>query len=146
MKLEEALLTESLPLIKFKYVDWKNTLKLPNKRLAKTPRVQVLDLKYPGRKGQKTYGQREDVLGFNINYYKERRKGKDALDDIDSFARLLRADNKEKYKRIKDFYPDAIPYIRRYKKNSIVNLKVKKGLLWSPTSWDELEKINKEMF
>jgi len=135
MKLNE-LLNEELPLIQFKYTDQKHD---------KHPKVKVLDFNYKGIKGQKTYGKRHDVLGFNYNYFKDKKKDKQAIDDIDSFARMLNADNKEKYKRIKDFYPDAIKHIRRYKKSSIKDLKMKKGLLWYPASWAEAEKKDKEI-
>lgn len=134
MKLEE-LLNEDLALIKFKYLNTKNN---------KYPRVKVLDFNYKGVKGQKTYCQRHDVLGFNVNYFKDKKQGSLALDDIDSFARLLKADKKEKYQRIKDFYPDAIPYIRRYQKKFIKKLKIKKGLLWYPADWAEAEAKDKQ--
>lgn len=135
MKLKE-LLNEELPLIKFKYGNYKKD---------KTPKVQVLDFNYPGIKGQKTYGQREDILGFNVNYFKEKKTGKEAIDDIDTFARLIKADNKEKYQRIKDFYPDALPYIRRYKKKHIKKLKLKKGKLWEPADWVDCEEYDKDL-
>lgn len=135
MKLKE-LLNEELPLIKFKYQNYKKD---------KYPRVKVLDFNYPGIKGQKTYKQRKDILGFNLNYFKEKKKGKEAIDDIDTFARLIYADKKEKYQRIKGFYPDALPYIRRYKKKDIKKLKLKKGSLWVPTNWADCEKHDKEL-
>jgi hypothetical protein len=135
MKLKK-LLNEELPLIKFNYKNYKKD---------KSPKVQVLDFNYPGIKGQKTYGQREDILGFNTNYYKEKRFGKEAIDDIDTFARLIKADNKEKYQRIKDFYPDALPYIRRYQKKHIKKLKLKKGRLWEPVDWSDCEDYNKDL-
>ena len=133
MNLNE-LLNEELPLIQFKYTNTKND---------KYPKVKVLDFNYKGIKGQKTYGQRHDVLGFNHNYFRDKKKDGQAIDDIHSFAELLKADNKEKYKRIKDFYPDALKYIRRYKKSNIKELKMKKGALWYPADWVEAEK-NKE--
>jgi hypothetical protein len=136
MKLEE-LLNEDLPLIKFKY---------ENSKHNKVPRVKVLDFHYKGAEGQKSFGKSDDLLGFNTNYFKDKKKGKDAIDDIDSFARLLKADNKEKYQRIKDFYPDAIPYIRRYKKEHIKKLRLKKGFLWHPANWEDCEEYGREIF
>lgn len=129
MNLNE-LLNEELPLIQFKYTNTKND---------KYPKVKVLDFNYKGIKGQKTYGQRHDVLGFNHNYFRDKKKDGQAIDDIHSFAEFLKADNKEKYKRIKDFYPDALKYIRRYKKSNIKELKIKKGALWYPADWKEAE-------
>ena len=64
MNLNE-LLNEELPLIQFKYTNTKND---------KYPKVKVLDFNYKGIKGQKTYGQRHDVLGFNYNYLETRKK------------------------------------------------------------------------
>jgi len=66
------------------------------------------------------------------------------LDEIDSFARMLSAKNKEKYKRIKDFYPEATKYIRRYNKDHIENLKSKQGLFWKKSDFSSLSKKDKE--
>ena len=50
MKLKDLLedkLNEDLNFVKFKYSNYKED---------PTPKVKVLDFKYPGQKGQKTYG------------------------------------------------------------------------------------------
>jgi hypothetical protein len=60
----ENKLYEDLNLVKFKYSNFKED---PN------PKVKVLDFVYPGQKGQKTYGDRKDLLGFNINYFSNKR-------------------------------------------------------------------------
>ncbi|MFO7772761.1 MAG: hypothetical protein R6V59_02280, partial [Dehalococcoidia bacterium] len=60
MKLREVL-DEGLQYVKFKYDNYKNDPR---------PRVKVLDFEYPGRPEQKTYGQRDDLLGWNLNYFK----------------------------------------------------------------------------
>jgi hypothetical protein len=133
MKLEEAL-----ELVKFHYSNWKHD---------KRPRVKVLDFRYPGRPGQKTYGQRRDLLGWNINYFKNKRYARRAIDEIDSFARLLSANNKEKYRRIKYFFPQQAKYIRRYMRKHIKGLKRKGRIgLWRNTDYTKLISINKERF
>ena len=70
------------------------------------------------------------------------------IDDIvlSSFCpNTNKVDKKEKYQRIKDFYPDALPYIRRYKKKHIKKLKLKKGKLWEPADWTDCEDYDKEL-
>jgi len=99
---EEITLNEDAVLVKFKYDNFKQD---PN------PKVKVLDFEYPGQKGQKSYGKRSDVLGFNVNYYENKKYAMRAIDEIDSFARLLSANKEEKYKRIKYFFPDALPLL-----------------------------------
>ncbi len=136
MKLHDILdskLYEDLQLVKFKYANFKND---PN------PKVKVLDYEYPGRVGQKTYGQRKDLLGFNINYFSNPRYAKRAIDEIDGFARMLSADNKEKYSRLKYFYPEVTSYIRRYNREHISKLKNKGNIFYKPTDYDTL--INKD--
>lgn len=136
MKLRE-LLNEDLAYVKFKYDNYKND---------PTPRVKVLDTEYPGIKGQKTYGQRKDLLGWNINYFKNKRYAKQAIDDITSFAKLLSADNKEMYDRIKYFFPEQAKFIRRYMMRHVKGLKHRKGIFWRTATKPDIKKYNDEAF
>jgi hypothetical protein len=140
MKLNEILndkIYEDLQLVRFKYSNYKQDPK---------PKVKVLDFQYPGQPHQKTYGQRDDLLGFNLNYFKNKKYAAKAIDDIDGFARLLSANNKEKWKRLKYFYPEVLKYIRRYNRKHINGIKQKKTFFWKSTTYDKLEKDNREMF
>lgn len=130
---------ESLQLIKFTYNNYKHD---------KHPKVKVLDFKYKGQPHQKTYGKRDDLLGWNINAYSNKKYAKKAIDDIDSFSRMLGANSgKEKYKRIKYFFPQQAKLIRRYMRKHIVNLKHKPGVfLWKSTSFNDLIKFDKESY
>ena len=129
MTLEQAKqLNEELELIKFRY---------PSKH-CKKPRVLVLDANYPGRKNEKNYGKRLDVLGVNIMYAprSERKRIQKALSEIDLFSDFLGADKLEKYRRLKDFAPEyLLPYIRRYKKHNMKNVKQKRGFFYHPYSF-----------
>lgn len=135
--IQEKSLNEELAYVKFKYSNYKND---------PTPKVKALDFKYPGRPEQNTYGQRDDILGWNINYFKNKRYAKKAIDDIESFAKLLSADKDEVYKRIKYFFPEQAQYIRRYMRRHVKGLKHKKGVFWRGTNYPELIKYNKEKF
>ena len=140
MKLKYILennIYEDLNLVKFKYA---NFGKDPN------PQVKVLDFEYPGQKGQKTYGERKDLLGFNINYFKNAKYAKKAIDEIDSFARMLSANKDEKYRRLKYFYPEIAEFIRRYNREHISSMKLKKKIFWRNTNYDKLIKQDKENF
>ena len=121
-------LNEELELVKFRY---------PSKH-CKKPRVLVLDANYPGRKNEKHYGERLDVLGVNIMYAprSERKRIQKALSEIDLFSDFLGADKKEKYERLKFFAPeDLLPYIRRYKKEHMKNVKLKRGMFYHSYSF-----------
>lgn len=120
-------LTEELELVKFRY---------PSKH-CKKPRVLVLDANYPGRKGEKHYGERLDVLGVNIMYAhpSDRKRIQKALSEIDLFSDFLGADKLERYRRIRDFYPEVLPLIRRYKKYNMKNTKLKRGMFYRPYSF-----------
>lgn len=140
MKLHEILenkIYEDLQLVKFKYANFKKD---------PTPRVKVLDYEYPGRPGQKTYGQRKDLLGFNINYFKNPRYASRAIDEIDGFARMLSADKKEKYERLKYFYPEVLKFVRRYNRDHISNIKRKGKLFYRSTDYEDLIKKDKDSF
>ncbi len=107
-KLISKKITESLETVSFGYSNYKND---PN------PTVKVLDFDYPGQTWQKNYGKRSDILGWNLNYFINRDYAEKAIDDIDSFARLLSGNNKlEKYERIKNLFPEQAEFIRRYNK------------------------------
>lgn len=130
-------LNEELQFIKFHYDNYKND---------KRPRVKALDFEYPGKEGQKTYGQRKDILGWNLNYYKNPKEAKRTIDEIDSFARLLDVNKKDKYNRLKDFFPDQFALIRRYMRKHIKGLKRRDGWRWKPTTYDQLIQFDKEAF
>ena len=83
-------------------------------------------------------------MGWNINYFQNKRYARRAIDEIDSFARLLATNNKEKYKRIKDFFPEQAKLIRRYQKKHVKGLKRKDGVFWKKTDYGELIKMNRE--
>ena len=123
---ETSTLLEDLPVVKFYYKDHKND---------KYPEVIAFDTAYKGRKGQKTYGEREDILGWNLNYYSNKKEAIESINDINDFASLLTNDKEEKYKRIKNFFSPQAKLLRRYKKNSIRFLRVKdKDGLWKKES------------
>lgn len=140
MKLHDIIenkLYEDLQMIKFRYENYKHDPK---------PVVKVLDFEYPGIIGQKTYGQRKDLLGFNINYFKNRNYAIRAIDEIDGFARMLSADKQEKYKRLKYFYPEVVKFIRRYNRKYVKNLKRKDNLFYKKTDYETLIQKDKESF
>lgn len=134
-------LTEELELVKFRY---------PSKH-CKKPRVLVLDANYPGRKNEKHYGERLDVLGVNIMYapHSERKRIQKALSEIDLFSDFLGADKKERYSRLKSFAPEyLLPYIRRYKKENMRNVRMKRGFFYRPYSFtnktDDLSRTDED--
>lgn len=140
MKFHEVIeekLYEDLQLVRFKYDNYKQD---------PTPKVKVLDFKYPGKPGQSTYGERPDMLGFNLNYFKNKRYANRAIDEIDGFARLLSADKSEKYKRLKYFYPEVLKFIRRYNRQHVSNLKRKGKVFYKSTTYDDLIKKDNESF
>jgi hypothetical protein len=137
LKNKPTQLNETLEMIKFYYKDYKHN---------KTPLVKVLDYKYPGRPGQKTYGQREDLLGWNVNYFENKEDAIRTIDDIDTFARMLSVNKQEKYRRIKYFFSEQANYLRRYKRDSIKSLKIKDDWFWRVASFEEAEKRNNEQY
>jgi hypothetical protein len=135
-------INEALELVKFTYAGHSK-----DTAASKRPRVKVLDYRYPGQPHQKTYGQRKDLLGWNLNYYKNKRYARRAIDEIDSFARLLGAKDKEKYNRIKYFFPEQSALLRRYMRKKITNLKRRNAIgLWSKTGYSDLIDRHKERF
>ena len=129
----EKWYNEDVAYIKFKYANYNND---------KTPQVKVLDFEYPGIKGQKTYGKRKDVLGWNINYVEggksSRREAVKAIDDILDFTDLLGGNKREKYERIVTMFPQVAEHLRRYMKQHISGVKHKPGRLWKK---EQLENI-----
>lgn len=124
-QVKQKVLNEEMDLIKFRY---------PSKHCTR-PRVLVIDANYPGRQDEKNYGKTKDLLGVNLKYVngaKERKRMKAALSSIDLFSDFLEADKLERYNRIKDFCPECLPYIRRYKKSKMRGTKVKKGMFYHP--------------
>lgn len=130
-------LYEDLQTVKFNYDNYK---------LDPHPKIKVLDAEYPGIKGQKSYGKRKDILGFNLNYFKNKQYANRAIDEIDGFARILSANKQEKYTRLKYFYPEVVEFIRRYNREHIRNLKTKKGIFFRKTTYDNIIKRDQESF
>ena len=118
MNLKES---KGLPLIKFDYDK-------PNN--CKTPLVKVLDFDYKGQLGQKSYGNRSDILGFNMKNVASVKKQSKELDDLAAFSEFSGLNKKELYDRIKEFDPEIIKSIRRYNKNKIKHPKKKGTLFW----------------
>lgn len=129
----EKWFSEDVAYIKFKYGNYKND---------KVPQVKVLDFEYPGQKGQKTYGQRKDVLGWNVNYVdggrSARKEAIKAIDDIMDFTDLLGGNKREKYERVVTMFPQVAEHLRRYMKQHITGVKQKSGRFWKR---EQLENI-----
>lgn len=133
-------LTEDLALAKFRY-----TSKHPTKGYQihdKRPHVLVLDNDYIyNGKGKVVEGQ-HDILAFNLNYSKEKKLDKQAIQEITSFAHLLKKNKLDIYKRIKEWRPEVIPYIRHYKPERMTKLKKKDGWFWKQCSVTDLSTEN----
>lgn len=130
-------LCEELAYAKFKYRS-----KYPDKGYQihdKRPKVIVLDNDYIyDGKGNVKPG-RHDILAFNLNYSKDKKLDKKAIDEIISFAHLLKKEKKDIYKRIKDFYPEIIKNsIRCYKPQQMSKIKKKDGWFWKQCSVADL--------
>jgi len=134
---KKTKINEALQAVKFRYT---------NSKHDPVPVVKVLDTEYEGKKGQKTYGQRKDVLGWNLNYFTDEKEASLAIDEIDSFARLLAADKKEKYNRVKTFFPEQAQYLRRYIKEKCKGVKIKHEGLWKQTDWEEIKRLDLQSF
>ena len=133
-------LNEGLTYAKFKYRS-----KYPNKGYQirdKHPKVIVLDNDYcwDGKGNRKP--DRHDVLAFNLNYSDDKKIDKKAVDEIVSFAHLLRKDKKDIYQRIKKFYPEIIKNIRCYKPDRMTKIKRKDGWIWKQCSVVDLNSTN----
>lgn len=126
------LMREDLNLAKFMYSNYKHD---------KHPQVMILDYNYT-KDGEKN--NRKDVLGWNVNYYDNKKEAIDTINDIDSFARMLSANKQEKYKRMSYFFPEQSKLIRRYNKEHIKGIRQKDGWFWKKTSLDTLENKDKD--
>lgn len=134
-KKKKKPINEGIEAVKFFYKNWHND---------KFPVVKCLDYEYPGQPHQKTYGQRKDLLGWNVNYFENKEDAVRTIDDIDTFARMLSANKQEKYKRIKYFFPEQASYIRRYNRDFIRGLKRKDGWYWTKTDFEEMKQREKD--
>lgn len=134
-KKKRRVVNENIEEVKFLYKNWHND---------KFPVVKVLDTEYKGREGQSTYGQRKDLLGWNVNYFENKEDAARTIDDIDTFARMISANKEEKYKRIKYFFPEQASYIRRYSREFVNHLKRKEGSYWIPTTYEEMKTRDRE--
>lgn len=133
LKKNNKVLKEELQLIKFKY-NGKN-------RTIKKPKVKLFDPYYKGRPEQKTYGQRNDLLGWSLSHVKNKKEAEKIIDDIMDFASMLSVDSKEAYKRIKYFYPKQAEFIRRYIRKHVKNLKSKEDNKWKKSDFSSLERF-----
>lgn len=124
---------EDLAYAKFKYLNWHHD---------KYPHIVVLDNDYiyDGRGNIKK--GRHDVLGYNLHYSKDKKRDMTAINDIVSFAHLLKKNKKDVYQRIKDMYPEQAKLIRTYKPDMIVKLKKKDGFFWKKCSVSDLAPSN----
>lgn len=140
-ELVDLPICEGLTYAKFKYRS-----KYPNKGYQihdKHPKVIVLDNDYcwDGKGNPKP--DRHDILAFNLNYSKNKKIDKKAVDEIVSFAHLLRKNKKDVYKRIKDMYPQIVKNnIRCYKPQQMTKLKKKDGWFWKQCSVVDLAPTN----
>jgi hypothetical protein len=134
---KKTKINEALQAVKFRYT---------NSKHDPVPEVKVLDTEYLGRPEQKTYGKRKDVLGWNLNYFENKEDARLAIDEIDSFARLLAADKKEKYNRVKTFFPEQAQYLRRYIKEKCKGVKIKHEGLWRNTDWEIIKNLDDQSF
>jgi hypothetical protein len=131
-------LNEALQMIRFRYSNYKHEPPIKD--------VKVLDVNYPGQVGQKTFGKRKDLLGWDIGSYSNREEAIRSIDEIESFAKLLNSDNLEKYRRIRALFPEQARLIRRYIKEYVKGLRVKENGLWRKTTYEEIERLNDEGF
>lgn len=134
-------LNEELAYAKFRYRS-----KYPNKGYQihdKKPKVIVLDNDYCWTKGKKN-PNRHDILAFNLNYSDQAKIDRKAIDEITTFAYMIKKNDKDVYERIKKFYPEAIKYIRCYKPNQMTKLKKKDGWFWKACSVADLAPTDKD--
>ena len=136
-------LTEELVQAKFKYRS-----KYPNKGYQihdKRPKVIVLDNDYIyDGKGNVKPG-RHDILAFNLNYSKDKKTDKKAIDEIVAFAHLLKKEKKDVYERIKKFYPEVVKNnLRCYKPQQMSKIKRKEGWFYKQCSVADLAPTTNE--
>lgn len=134
--LEVPALNEDLAYAKFRYRS-----KYPDKGYQihdKHPKVLVLDNDYIyNGKGKVVPGQ-HDILAINLNYSKTKKIDKQAVQEITSFAHMIKKDKLDIYKRIKEWRPEIIPLIRHYKPEQMTKLKKKDGWFWRQCSVADL--------
>lgn len=140
--LEYPLLNEDLTYAKFHYVNNNGKAKIHDPK----PKVLVLDCDYVyNGKGQVKPG-RHDVLAFNLKYAKKFKPTKQNINEIVSFAQMLRKNKKDIYQRIKEFYPDALECVRTYKPQNIEKLKKKDGWFWKRCSIADLKSSDENLW
>ena len=103
---------EDLKLVKFNYDNFKDD---------PSPLVKVFDDEYKGQEGQSTYGDRKDILGFNLNKFSNSDIASAHLDKIDNDISPLANNKEEKFRRLIALYPEVKEFIRRYNKEFIKN-------------------------
>ena len=126
MTFEEAedmslVITESMRTAKFSYEQYKND---PN------PKILILDDNYRFNGRGKEVPNQHDILGYNINYFKNKKIDEKKIKEIYNLAEKAKKEKLDIYKEIKEKYPASLRYIRHYKKSAITNFKEKKGLLF----------------
>jgi hypothetical protein len=125
------ILNEDMPFVKFKYDH--------NENKDKRPKVAILDLHYRGKNYETD--TEDDILAYNLDYAKDLKTALKHLNDLSTFSKMKEEGKLEEYKRIKKYFKENSISIRRYKKDFIENLKVKDGLLWKKTTFDNLDKL-----
>lgn len=130
-------LNEELTYAKFKYRS-----KYPNKGYQihdKHPKVIVLDNDYIYDGKGNVKPNRHDILAFNLNYSKNKKIDKKAVDEIVAFAHLLKKEKKDVYQRIRKLYPQIVKNnLRCYKPQQMTKLKKKDGWFWKQCSVADL--------
>jgi hypothetical protein len=106
---------------KFSYEQYKND---PN------PKILILDDNYRFNGRGKEIPNQHDILGYNINYFKNKKIDEKKIKEIYNLAEKAKKEKLDIYKEIKEKYPASLRYIRHYKKSAIKNFKEKKGLLF----------------
>lgn len=124
-------LEEDLAYAKFRY-------KSDNSHDPK-PKVLVLDNDYIYNGRGKIVPGQHDILAFNLNYSKNKKIDKQAVDEITTFAHMIKKNKQDIYKRIKAWRPEVIPMIRHYKPENMRKLKKKEGWFWRQCSIADLK-------
>lgn len=125
------ILNETLSYAKFKY-------KSKNSHDPR-PKVLVLDNDYIyNGKGKVIPGQ-HDILAINLNYSKNKKMDKKSVDEITTFAHMIKKNKLDIYKRIKEWRPEVLPMIRHYKPENMKKLKKKEGWFWRQCSVADLK-------
>ena len=128
---DKPILTETLSYAKFRY-------KSDNSHDPR-PKVLVLDNDYIYNGHGKVVPGQHDILAFNLNYSKDKKMDKKSVDEITTFAHMIKKDKQDIYKRIKAWRPEVIPMIRHYKPENMRKLKKKEGWFWRQCSIADLK-------